>query len=68
MFNTAKRALESQKEQLRKESERNQLRQQTLQSQIEQEKARLVELEEKISAMDRHFQKVTTELVKRGAR
>lgn len=68
MFNTTKRALESQREQLRKESERNQLRQQTLQSQIEQEKARLVELEEKISAMDRHFQKVTTELVKRGAR
>lgn len=68
MFNTTKRALESQREQLRKESERNQLRQQTLQSQIEHEKARLVELEEKISAMDRHFQKVTTELVKRGAR
>ena len=68
MFNTTKRALESQREQLRKESERNQLRQQTLQSQIEQEKARLVELEEKISARDRHFQKVTTELVKRGAR
>ena len=67
-YQTTKRALELQKEQLRKERERNQLRQQNLQVRLQQEKARLAELEEKISAMDRHFQNVTAELVRKGAR
>ena len=64
-FNTTKRSIESQKDQLRKENELNQLRQQNLQIKLEQEKARLAELEEKISAMDRHFQNVTAELGKK---
>ena len=67
-YQTTKRAIELQKEQLRKERERNQLRQQNLQVRLQQEKARLAELEEKISAMDRHFQNVTAELVRKGAR
>ena len=67
-YQTTKRALELQKEQLRKERERNQLRQQNLQVRLQQEKARLAELEEKISAMDRHCQNVTAELVRKGAR
>lgn len=65
VFNTTKRSIESQKDQLRKENELNQLRQQNLQIKLEQEKARLAELEEKISAMDRHFQNVTAELGKK---
>jgi len=67
-YNTTKRAIELQKEQIRKESEMNQLRQQNLQVRLQNEKARLAEIEERISAMDRHFQNVTSDLVKKGAR
>ncbi|NDD63747.1 MAG: hypothetical protein EBZ36_07190 [Acidobacteria bacterium] len=67
-YNTTKRAIELQKEQIRRENEMNQLRQQNLQVKLQSEKARLAEIEERISTMDRHFQNVTAELVKKGAR
>ena len=65
---TTLRSIEVQKEQMRRDLELNRVRQQNLQIKLQTEKARLQEIEEKIDAMDKHFQRVTSDLVQKGAR
>lgn len=65
-FNTVKRSLENEKERLKREREQNRLRHQNLTIRLQSEKARLAEIEEGISAMDKYFQTITNELLSKS--
>ena len=65
-LNSTRRAMEIERERNRKSYENQRVRQQELQIRLQNEKARLAEMEEKILAMDRHFQKVTAEVTGKG--
>lgn len=64
-FKATKRSMETERERNLKGIETNRTRQQELQVRLQTEKARLAEMEEKIAAMDRHFQNVTAEITKK---
>lgn len=64
-FKATKRSMETERERNMKGIEMNRTRQQELQVRLQTEKARLAEMEEKIAAMDRHFQNVTAEITKK---
>jgi chromosome segregation ATPase len=65
-LNNAKHSLENEKERLKREREQNRLRHQNLTLRLQAEKARLAEIEENISSMDRYFQNITNELVSKS--
>ena len=64
-LNTMKHTVELQKEQSDKEKEKSRARQQTLQINLQSQKDQIGEIEEKILSIDRHFQALTSELVRK---
>lgn len=56
-----KRSLARQREQAQQEAERQRTRQQQLEATLQQERARLLELQEQLEALDREFEKQITE-------